>query len=94
MGIESEVVWAMGKNGKKPIPLLDDTDLFDDELPEKKVTHRKLYQCLVLLIVTSSILGQGLAAASAGYILPQIWDPESGDAIQVTREAGAWYGKP
>ena len=61
--------------------------------PDRPKTYRKYYQCFVLLIATASILGQGLAAGSAGFILPQIWDKTSGDSIHVSRETGAWFGK-
>ena len=61
--------------------------------PKKAVADRKVFQCFILLLATSTILGQGLAAASAGFILPQIWDPQSGDSIQVSRETGSWFGK-
>ena len=60
--------------------------------PDRPKTYRKYYQCFVLLIATASILGQGLAAGSAGFILPQIWDKTSGDSIHVSREIGAWFG--
>ena len=60
--------------------------------PKKVGADRKAFQCLILLLATSTILGQGLAAASAGFILPQIWDPQSGDSIQVSRETGSWFG--
>ena len=61
--------------------------------PKKVGADRKAFQCFILLLATSTILGQGLAAASAGFILPQIWDPHSGDSIQVSRETGSWFGK-
>ena len=71
---------------KQEAQLLED----EQQLPQ---TNRKLYQCFVLFIATASIMGQGLAAGSAGFILPQIWDKSTGGSIQVSRETGAWFGK-
>ena len=61
--------------------------------PSTTTINRKYHQALVILVANLNLISQGQSPGISGIVLPQLWNEDSTDTINVSRELGAWFGK-